>query len=178
MRPLTASHCVFAKWGHRLGNFTLAPRRFPRLAFSQWRVMCSWCVKTKAERGAAVGRLAFCISPNGPSNRRRHRGASEIRNIDTPTVAAYMRSMFENTGRVGCGGGRLAKRILPNGPSKGRRRDWASEIRYIGMSTVAAYADLVRGKLSLAGCGVRQPRNAHSQNWTLESASAPPGSRI
>ena len=83
MRRWTASNCVFANLGSRLGDFTTTPRIIPLLTRSPWRVMCVWWVETGAEWDEAADCLALLIREIGPSTRRYHDDASKIPSFDT-----------------------------------------------------------------------------------------------
>jgi hypothetical protein len=72
VRRWTASHCVFAKLGPRLGNIATTPRRFSLLTCSPWRAVCFWCVETGAEWDAATrlsSTACFCFAKSAPRPR-------------------------------------------------------------------------------------------------------------
>ena len=83
------SDCRIAHSPNRPDELTPAPRRFPILTCSPSRVVCIWCLETRAEGVAAADCRALRIREIGPSNRRLHpQDLQDKRDIAVFTMAA------------------------------------------------------------------------------------------
>jgi hypothetical protein len=179
VRRWTASHCVFAKLGPRLGDITTTPRRFRLLTRSPRRVMCVRYVGTKTERDVAVDCLALRIREIGPSTR-----PISCQRVEDSLFWRARRRKWRVFWRIGTQAERdaaldcLALRIREIGPSTRRYHDDASKLPYFDTLALESDVRLVRGDPSRAGCGGGLPRVVYSRKCALDAAIFAPARRI